>query len=396
MKNKIIFLFIVLAFFLCGCWNYQELNEIAIVTGFAIDKEEDQLMVSLLISNAKQSSSSSSEGEAQTSIYTGKGNTLSDALADIELEMPRQLYLGHISVVIVSKQVAENGVDNIIDFLMRSPESRKKFYFVLSENQNAKDILKILSPLEGFPSQNITTNIKISSQMQATSTDVYLSDFVSKTLSNGVNPILTTIHTEGDIDQASTEASLQQSEPFGVVALGPIAIFRKDKLVGVTDVEESIAINLINNKVYQAINEIADNIVIRIEAYKTCKEVVFENQKPTIQIHVKVKGAIDEINEDINIQKPEEIARISKMAEEYYQNLIEKAIEATQNKYRSDVFGFGSMIYKKNPTYFKKVEEEWDDYFYPSLKIETKVSVNLHSKGSLEQTLKEKANEKNK
>ena len=50
MKKLIILT--LLLFGVCGCWNYKELDDYSIITGIAIDKNEDNYEVSVLISNA--------------------------------------------------------------------------------------------------------------------------------------------------------------------------------------------------------------------------------------------------------------------------------------------------------------------------------------------------------
>ena len=53
-------LIIPLILLLTGCWNYYELNNLAICTGIAIDKIEDKYEVTYLISNAFSISTKSS------------------------------------------------------------------------------------------------------------------------------------------------------------------------------------------------------------------------------------------------------------------------------------------------------------------------------------------------
>jgi len=55
MKKLII---ILLLFSLTGCYNYDELNQLAIATGFAVDIKDNEYEVTVLISNSKKSSSS--------------------------------------------------------------------------------------------------------------------------------------------------------------------------------------------------------------------------------------------------------------------------------------------------------------------------------------------------
>jgi len=53
-KIRIIIYIFFFSFFITGCWNYHELNDLAITTGIAIDIKDDKYVVSYMIANAKK------------------------------------------------------------------------------------------------------------------------------------------------------------------------------------------------------------------------------------------------------------------------------------------------------------------------------------------------------
>ena len=56
-----------------------------------------------------------------------------------------------------AKEIAKKGVLEFADIMLRSAESRKKFYFLQAKNAKAKDVLSLVIPLESFPAQGIST-----------------------------------------------------------------------------------------------------------------------------------------------------------------------------------------------------------------------------------------------
>ena len=126
--KKIILMFTIVLL-LSGCWNYRELNEYAIVTGMAIDYDQNEYEVSLLISNGKKSEESGTQ--AQVTVSSGKGKTIYEAIKAISLSTPKELYISHLSVIIISEKIAEKGVNPILDFLLREPQSHQNFYLIL-------------------------------------------------------------------------------------------------------------------------------------------------------------------------------------------------------------------------------------------------------------------------
>ena len=386
MHKKIIFL-IILIIFNTGCWNYNELNSLAITTAMAIDKKDDKYEVSILIANSRNKQSSSESGESQTVVYSALGDTIADAMKNIDLENPRQTYIGHLAALIISEEVAKEGLINVLDLLMRNSESTKRFFVAISKKNKAKDILKIVSPLESFPAQTIYTNIKTSSESQAVSVSVIYSDLIKTIMQKGIEPILPTIMVEGSEKEGSKNSNLEQSNPKGGLKLGTVAIFKKDKLIDYASKDESRGINLALNKIDAMIikHKCKNNYIVA--ELGEVKSTISIDKKPTITI--KASGDIIENNCDIDLTNYKEIDKIEKDIENQIKNLVKKGVGFIQDK-KVDSIGIGNLLYKKNPNYFKKINN-WNDFF-SKLNIDIKVEANIDSKGSIKKSLKETLN----
>lgn len=392
MNKKILILIIL--FLMTGCWNYQELNSLAITTAMAIDlTDEGEYEVSLLIANSRKAQTSSQENESQTVIYSGKGNTITQALKEIDLINPRQSYIGHVSIVIICEDVAEKGMKEILDFLVRNSESTKRFQFALARDAKAKDIIKVLTPLETFPAQNISDNIKVSHESQATSTSVRYSEFVYTLLEKGINPILPSVMILGDEKDGSKDKSLQQTIPDAIIKLGTLGIFKEDKLVAYASKNASKGINIIRD----AIEEMniylkcgKNNLTVKILQLKTNTKLKLDDI-PSIELSISSMGTIFEDNckHDLNDEKT--IKKIEKLAEAELKKLVKEGIETAKDN-KTDIFGFGNLIYKNNPDFYKKYNN-WDNDGFTDLKINIKTNVDLKFKGSAKQSIKEAMDE---
>lgn len=397
MKIKIKFLFILFLSFLCsGCWNYNELNELAIVTGMGIDKAEDGITVSLMISNSQSTQGSTREGEAQTTVFSGTGKNITEALEEIDIQNPRNLYLGHLSVVVIDEEIAKEDISIITDALLRNPETAKKYYLILARDNKAEDILKSLSPLEFFPSQNISLNIQNSSKSQGIISDTKLSEFVITLLDEGISATMPSISIKGNSNKIDNLDDLKETKPNATLETRSIGIFKGFKLVAWTSKQESQGINIINNTVDRlyVTNQFEDDkqVVVLIDSVKT-KVNISNDEQLKVTLKTQTGGSIVETNTDFNLKDTKIIEKINQKTEKNIKEMIEKAITISQ-KNKSDIFGFGNMLYKKDYKYWNKVKSEWHDTYYPNLKIDIDVDVNLRSKGSLENTLKEEKNER--
>lgn len=392
MKKIKILIVLLLPLFMSGCWDYNELNNMAVITGMSIDKSDDKFEISVLIANSKKTESSSTDGEAQTIVYSGKGETISEALKQIDLLSPKKLYLSHLSVVVVADSIAKDGLNSITDFLLREPESVKRFYIILAKKGKAADSLKVLSPLESFPSQSLYQNIKISSETQAISLSVPYSSFIEDMITVGKNAILPSLSTMGDIKKGSKSDSLANSTQDAKTKMDTIGLFKDDKLVGYASSDGSRGISILKNSVTRMAVASKCNggkAVANINKLSTKVKV----NKEKIDIIINGNAYLKEINCNLDLSDEKAIDELENLFEKRIKKLAKLGISESQ-KYKTDIFGYGNLIYKGNPKYFNQIKDSWDEYIYPNITPKIKVNIKLASKGSMKQTLKEVVNEK--
>lgn len=276
-------LIIPLILLLSGCYNYRELNELAITTGIAIDKEENY-KVTIMIANSKKEGSNGSISP-QATVYEGNGDTIYEAFKDTSLAISKQIYLSHIDVLVLSEEIAKNNLNDVIDFLFRYSQTRNNFQLVLAKDKKAGDILKITTPLETFPSQNLAKNLEITDKLQGFTYTVDFTEFVKILTTEGVNPVLPSVTIIGDTIEGNKNENIEQNEPQTYLKLDMLGIFKDNKFVTYADGDESKGINIINNKVY-ILGVIIDyndkKVVTEITEMKTDFEV--KNNKVIINI----------------------------------------------------------------------------------------------------------------
>lgn len=393
MKFRIcILLFILL---LTGCRNYNELEDLSICTAMGIDLENNKYKVTYMIANSKKSDVSAKEGEAQTILYNGTGNSISEAINEIYLVSPKVIYIGHLSVLVISEDVARDGVSNVLDYLLRTQESRKKFNIVLTQNSKAEDVLKILSPLETFPSGNIISNLNSSEQIQSLSNLDDFNWFIGTLMEEGVDPHLSSISVIGNVKEGSELKSLEKTTADTYLKVNTIGLFKEDKLVDFANIDETLGTNFILNKVSRTLINIPCNdsyINLDVDKSKTKINIKYD-QEPFINIDISLEASIDEINCKIDLEKTENINDLEKQGKEKVEELVENSILLAK-KNKSDIYGFGKMIHKEFPKKWKNIKDKWDDEMFDKLKYNLKVDFKIIGTGSLKNTLKVK-NEKN-
>ena len=388
-KLALILTILIITITLTGCAGYEELNNLSIVTAVAFDKTDDEYELSFLIANSPKAQTSAKEGEAKTTVYTGKGKTIAEASKDIEQIVPKQVYLGHINVVVISEDIAKDGFLKIADWLLRNPQTRKKFYLLQAKDEKAKNILKIVSPLESFPSQSIATLIESNSETKSIATSITYSNFISQILEKGYDPVLPSITINGSVKEGSNEKNLETTEPESYLMLGPLAIYKGDKLKGFSTEEESWAINVLkgdSKEINYNVKYQNEDISIETSSLKSTIKILDEKN---IEITISGVGDIYNINNKIDIQDYKEINKIEKAWSSSLKKDLTKVIKKVQSKWQADIFGFGNLIYKNDPKTWKKLEKNWNSKYFPNLNIKVKTNLKINATGSLINTIKE-------
>lgn len=392
MKKIKVFLFFLTTLLLTGCGNYRELNDLAITTGIAFDIKDNQYIVSYMIANSNKAETDSKSSETKITVYEGTGNTISSAYMDLNSKNPKIPYISHLEVVIISEDLAKQGMLEALDFLMRNPESRKEFYIVLSKDVEAGTLLKTLAPLESFPSQNIAEIIKSNKDDQSTIIMQKYSDVITDLLDQGVEPIINGIELEGDKEEGQTQDSLEKATPSATMKIDTIGIFKKDKLLGWTNHDETVGINIINNSAgFVLLETKCDDkyMTSTLKDIKTEPVITFENDIPKIKLKIKADGAILEMQCKRNLEETKVMKELEKDFSERLKQIINETLNTTQKEYKSDIFGFGNYIYKNNLKKWNVIKDKWDEEIFPNITIDVAVDINLNNKGSLEQSLKE-------
>lgn len=377
------FLILPIIFLMCGCWNYKELNNLAMTTGIAVDKVDDEYSVTLLISNSKkQNNNNNNKPEASTAAYEGVGKTMYEAVSDAAASVSKEVYLEHLTVLVISEEIAKNDMLNIVDFLFRYPQIRNEFQMIIAKDSKASDVLKITPPLENFPSQNVSENLKNTNKRQGNIYTVKFNEFIKTLLEDGIEPVLPSVYVVGDVETGNNSENIAKIEPSSYLKLSSMGIFKGSNFITWSSKEESYGINILNNKVnnmYLTTECDDGHIVLEVSSLKTDTKVKDNN---TININVLVSASIEELTCKLDIKNKENIKKIEEKNNEVISDYISKAITLAK-KNKTDIFGFGKQIYKKYPKYFKNIINEWNDEYFPNLDIKYDVSVEITGKGNI-------------
>ncbi len=371
-----------------GCYNYRELNQIALTSAIGIDQTEegDYLVTVQVLNTQKQGSDTNFSGnQSKFILYQQKGPTLQHALRTIIFESPRRLYVNHLNLLIISEKVAKESIEDILDFFARNTEFRKDFLVVLSREEDPDEVMQILTPLETLNSKNIRDSLMSDIKFYGVATKVTFENLLESYLNKKTNIVLPTIEVIGSVKKGESEDNIKQSIPDAAVKIRPLAIFNDDKMIGYLSEEESRVYNHVQNNIQNSIITLncSKDRKFTAELISTKTKLKADGKNKKISISVKARASIKEINCDVDLLDPNTITKLEEMINQEIISTMEKDIQNIIKQYKTDIFGFEELLYKTDPNTYKKLKKTYQDELIENLEIEVSSNVELQTKGNI-------------
>ncbi|QTL99241.1 Ger(x)C family spore germination protein [Iocasia frigidifontis] len=385
-KKKLAILIILPVIFLTGCWSSHEVNTLAINICIGIDKTEKGYFISEQILNPKAIAAEQAINESPVYIYTSEGRDISEVIQRLTKQSARKIYNAHLRMVVFGEDVAKDGIQDILDYFMRSSQYRTDFYFVIAKNATANEVLSILTPIESIPGIKIYDSLISASENWAPTKSVRIIELVNTIIADGINPVLTGIEiTPGKTISDSTEV-LKESVGIKRLVYYGLGVFKDDRLVGWLDEVGSKGYNYITGNINKTIGHVkyGDNVKITGEVInaKSNVKASLVNGKPVIEVKIKVKQNVEAVEGDFDVSKEENIAIFNKLAEKKIKSHCEKAIKKAKYDFESDIFGFGEVIHRQYPKVWDKIKDNWNNEFV-NLPVKVTVNVKINQLGEV-------------
>lgn len=382
-----LFLLLMLSTLLTGCWNRRELNELAIAVGLGLDKDGDEYLVSVQVVNPGEVSSSKGGGTSPATLYKAKGHTVSEAIRRISNISPRKIYVAQLRMALIGQSLADTGVAEALDFLLRDHEMRTDFYLAVVRDASAEDALKIMTPLQKIPASKLFASLETSEKTWAPSLTETLNETISDLLSDGKHPVLPGIRILGDPETGAKKQNVEGIDTPTQLKFTGIAAFKRDKVAGWLTEDESKGYNFIRDNIKNTMEHAkcqdGGRLSFEVIRSKTKSHGKVIDGKPQVDINVQVNGNIADVEcKDLNLLNVKTIEMIEQLLNERIKSIMEDSIRTVQQKFGADIFGFGEVIHRSNPRAWKELRHDWDERFFRNLPVNISVSVKIQRLGT--------------
>ncbi|WP_169513913.1 Ger(x)C family spore germination protein [Halalkalibacillus halophilus] len=375
---------------LSGCWDSDELDELGIVVAAGIDKtEDDEYLLVTQVINPSEIATEAPTTRPPASTYSTTGKTLLEAFRKMTHKSPRKMYLSQLRLVVIGKDLAEEGIMQPLDLFYRDHEFRTGFYVTISKETDVETLLSILTPYEKIPANKLMHSIEAVEENHGSSHGITIDELITQIRNKGQNPVITGLLMEGPAESGTNISNVENIDAPTKITIDHLGVLKGDQLVGWMNEDESLGYNYTQGDINSSVvtHPCSEGTAgIEILRGDNNMGVTFENDEPSISIELNLEGNIAEIDCPVDLSQADVIQQLNQQTEEEITRLIEESIAINQNEFETDIFGFGDLIHRKNPKYWKTVENNWDEQF-KELVVEIQVKVELRRKGSATQPI---------
>lgn len=380
--KRIKFLILLLPL-LSGCYNYRELNELGITTAVSIDyKDNNFYVIAEVINPIKQQDASSSNNSPFVN-YNSSSSSLQDAFRKVVLESPRQLYAAQLEIIVLSEEVVNNHLEEVLEYFARDPESRTEIKIIVAKTEDSTKAITLQTLLTSLSSSNIIKSLDLQSKVLGMAYPVTLNELLNMYIDPYLEVVLPSMTLYGNYEIGDEKENITTSSPKAIVKIDGSTITKDNKILGYLDLEESKILNLINGKLKETIikmNYYDGYIIFEPNRIKVSRELDIKNN--IIKIDISGYSKTKEIQSNIDLKDPKEIEKLNKALNMELEKKITDTFNSIREKYSTDVFGFQELYYRTDYKYFKENCTNWYEDIYPKIKLEVKANVRLYEKGS--------------
>lgn len=372
-------LIIILSILLTGCWSYREVDSLYIIAGIAIDKVPDTNLYTIT-SEFINIMENKMTKEYESLLLENKGESIFDAVEGMIRISAKRPYWQHATTIIISDQVAREGIMPFLDVIVRNKQPRLYINVYISKEKTARQILETKSFSTDIRSYELDIMVNENKHF-VTVPALKVYEVINQLEIPKVHIVLPTVMS---FDNNGTMTNL----------LSGGAIFSQGKLVGYLDKEDVIPYLFIrdkvkagNLKVKTKENNPKNIIVLDVFDSSTKIKPIYGNEMIGFDIKVNADVSIAELTTMTDYISEGGREELKGIAEAELEEQIKAHIEDIQDTYGFDIFGFGSIIRQRNPKLWKQIEKDWDQIF-TELDFTIKCDITIKDSGHIIKPLK--------
>lgn len=320
---------------LSGC-GYPELYERVLVHGVGVDWTGDGYRVTV-----RSSASVEDEGEE---LFVCEGDSVLQALSDLSLTTGREPFYSHNYLVVFGMDCALNGLDDCLDFFVRYYNTRPAVKMFLSAT-TAEEVMSTEKDGKLMKMSQLQALGK-GGQYNGQAAEVEILDFVNGVKGEGTSPVLPVLR--------ATEEGVE------VFATG---YFNGCRLAGLMDLKQTrgwlAAMDRL--KMGELTVDGPDSGTVTLSLRKVSGNIEGDvSGGISFQINLEVDADISSADR-VKLDGPDAYSQIEDAARQLLEDEVHNAIDQAVIDSSCDIFGFGRLLYREEPEYWRQNKDSWPD-----------------------------------
>ncbi len=324
---------------LSGCRGFLELYERLLIHGIGIDLGEDGYVVTV-----RSSLSQEDEGEEY---FRSQGKSVLEALNNLSLSTGREPFYSHNYLVVFGSECAKKGLADALDFFVRYYNTRPSVKLFLAKG-TAEEVLSF---------QKEGKYLKMS-ELQTLS---HSSRYNGKTVGMDILEFINSVKREGSCAYLPVLTPGENG-----VEIDSTAFFEGYCLKGFLSLTDTRGFLAVKDRIEQSEMVVstkeAGDITLSLSSRPGKTELVFTpGEAPRFSMKAQVRADVSAVSHGKDRVPASAFRELEEKAALILQSEVESALEKSVKQARCDIFGFGNLLYRKHPEYWKEEGENWPE-----------------------------------
>ncbi|MCU6708500.1 Ger(x)C family spore germination protein [Paenibacillus sp. J5C_2022] len=356
-----------------GCWDIQYLDKLGVVMAIGVDKDHSgKHRFKITVQTVLPQNAVGVKGGDGSPVMTlsDTGDTLFEAMRKMSAKTSRRLYFSHTQLLLISEEVAREGIYPIMDLIERNSNVRSDISVMITRGLRAEQLLQIQTQMESIPANQMKDSVVINQKVYGKTYNVQVRDIAHLSESAGMQAAVPAIGIDGLADAGNSKKSVDVISMKVKPELKAMAVFRNGKLRGYLTPEQSRGLAWIQNKikntaVKQRCRKDKGHYIIEVIKSDTkIKARKGDNGLPLIEIEVRLKAAMHEVVcPDMHVHDEAMLRQMEKKLDETVEAEIMNAIHKVQKELGADALGWGVATYHYQPKLWKQLYRDWEHVF---------------------------------
>lgn len=352
-----------------ACWDHVEMNKLLIVAGIGLDADDTGKLYHATLEFINI------EGEnAESKIIEGEGDSVYSAIQNAMVLAGGAMFANHCKVIVFGESLARQGIDDVVNLVLRSPGFRKTLDVLVAKDTTAKSVISGKAVKSEITSFELSKLLRSNADTLNNTKAVSVYQLHEKLLSDCPSAVIPAVFLK---DNNGKEAACVEGT----------AVFYQSRLQGFLDAGQS--------KLYDLVEENADNgyisyndltlsqrpISARVKKSSAQAVPSIEGESISLRLNVQTEIILEGSSPlNIDLLNEQSVDKIQNDFGGHLSKEIEGLIEEIQNGYGTDIFDFYKEFEDSYRQEWQTLKNDWPSHFR-DMKVEVDAKVLIVGSG---------------